>query len=198
MKTDKKHIEFTASSLRGANDVYKRGGHVTMMFKDQTFRLFFDNRRMMLEPENFDTFDLSDKLLDSAPLKDIEECRKLRFFSTFHRTILYNKMTSKSRDTKYKNTLEIAVRSFIKGLFSEQPLFGLEQHKSRFKSYKDLIEFIHNHEPCKRISLTPQSLSNLKNRKILIKPVPRTKETEEFIKYVKMELEHFNEINFFK
>lgn len=198
LKTDKKDIEFTASSLRGANDVYKKGGHVTMIFKDQTFRLLFDNRRRIIEPENFDTFDLSDKLLDSKPLLDIEECRRLRFLSSFHRTTLYNKITSKSRGARYKNTLEIAVRAFIKGLFAEQPLFGLDGYKERFKNYKDLINFIHNYEPCKHISLTPQSLSNLKHRRILIKPVPRTNETEAFVEYVKTELKLFEDQNFFK
>lgn len=199
MKSDSKFFEFTASSLRGANEIYKKGGHVTMTYKDQTYRLFFDNRRRIIEPDDFnDNFDLSSNLLDSEPLWDTTECGKLRFLGSFHRNALFNRITSKSRGTKYKNTLEIAVRSFIKALFSKEPMFGLEEHKDIFNSYKEIIEFIHSHEPCKRISLTPQSISNLKQRKILIKPVPRTPETEAFVEYVKTKLVNFKDQNFFK
>jgi len=49
LATLEKYFEFTQSSLRGANEIYKKGGHVTMTFKEQIFRLMFDNRRQIVD-----------------------------------------------------------------------------------------------------------------------------------------------------
>jgi hypothetical protein len=35
-----KTITFTTTSLRSATDIYKYGGHVTMVYRDQDFRLW--------------------------------------------------------------------------------------------------------------------------------------------------------------
>jgi hypothetical protein len=47
MKTENKTIEFVQSRLRSASDIYKRGGHVTMVRRDQLFRMHYDNRRQL-------------------------------------------------------------------------------------------------------------------------------------------------------
>lgn len=47
LNTDEKELEFIQTSLRSALDLYKDGGHVTMIQKDQTFRLHYDNRRLI-------------------------------------------------------------------------------------------------------------------------------------------------------
>jgi hypothetical protein len=48
IKTENKTLEFVQSSLRSASDVYKKGGHVTMKYRDQIFRMHYDNRRQLL------------------------------------------------------------------------------------------------------------------------------------------------------
>jgi len=47
LKSETKTLEFTQSRLRTATDIYKQGGHVTMIYRDQLFRMHFDNRRVL-------------------------------------------------------------------------------------------------------------------------------------------------------
>ena len=44
-----RNIEFIQSSLRSALDIVKYGGHVTKKYKDQKFRLLYDNRREIID-----------------------------------------------------------------------------------------------------------------------------------------------------
>lgn len=48
LKSEKKTIGFVQHRLRSATDIYKKGGHVISTYKDQIFRLHFDNRRVLL------------------------------------------------------------------------------------------------------------------------------------------------------
>lgn len=47
-----KEIEYINTSLRSGLDIYKHGGHVTRVYRDQRFRLFNDGRRRVLIPQN--------------------------------------------------------------------------------------------------------------------------------------------------
>ena len=160
----------TQSTLRGANEIYKKGGHVTMTYKDQIFRLLYDNRREIIEPLNFKSLDFSNCIIDSMPLYSIEECKKIRFISKIQRTSVYNKNTTKSglSKTVYKHYLDLAVKNFIKGYLNIEPLFGLQGNE--FKNYKEMIDFILTYEPAKHIRISSQSISNLKHRKLIFKP----------------------------
>jgi hypothetical protein len=40
-----KTIDFVTSSLRSATDIYKKGGHVTMEYRDQDNRVMYGNTR---------------------------------------------------------------------------------------------------------------------------------------------------------
>lgn len=46
-KSETKEVEYVQSSLRSAKDIYKHGGNVTMKFRDQIFRMHYDNRRQL-------------------------------------------------------------------------------------------------------------------------------------------------------
>jgi len=46
-KSENKTIEYVQGRLRSASDIYKKGGHVTMVRRDQLFRMHFDNRRIL-------------------------------------------------------------------------------------------------------------------------------------------------------
>jgi hypothetical protein len=192
-----KFIEFTSSTLRGAKDIFTKGGNVMKTFKDQLFRLFFDNRREIIEPTYYGTYgdkidtDLSNMLLDSKPLKNIDQCRTLRFISKFPITLPFNKMSTNRGKSAYKTKLEIAVRSFIKAYYNNIENFGFKGNE--FPRAKDLISFISGITSTKEIKLpTPQSICNLKNRNSIILPVPYCDATFDFAQKVKLHFKDFD------
>ena len=174
LKNDNKFIEYTKSSLRSAKDIFIKGGHVTNEFKEQTFRLFYDNRRNIieqLENSKVNEYDLSNRLLDSLPLKDSIKCKTLRFLSKFPITTPFNKNNTNRCKTRYNNTLEIAVRNFIKALHNTDERFNFNGERFGLKGnvfvcYNDLINFISDFKSTKDIKYTKQAISNLKNRKL--------------------------------
>lgn len=56
-----KQIDYISTSLRSALDIYKRGGHVTRVYRDQRFRLNFDGRREIQVCD-----DIRDKIQDGT------------------------------------------------------------------------------------------------------------------------------------
>jgi len=49
-QSESKTIEYIQSRLRSATDIFKKGGHVTMVYKDQQFRMHYDNKRVLEVP----------------------------------------------------------------------------------------------------------------------------------------------------
>lgn len=193
LKSEYKSLEFVNQSLRSALDIYKEEGQITPLFKDKKFRLHYDNKRLIILPEELEnTIDFSDILLDSKPVSNSEYSRVLRFLSKFNKQSLYNKQTSSSSGSIYRSYLELAVRNFIKGLLSNPQKFNLN---TEVTSYSDLIKFVKDFD--NEIKITKQSISNLKNRQIIFKTVPRTKETLKFIDYVKEKYKDFDDESFF-
>ena len=91
---DVKEVVYINRRLRSALDVFKRGGHVTNEFKDQFFRLNYDNRREILfDVSANNEFNASEKLLDSKPVEDISVAE------------LYRGLSKKSFVQKYQRTL---------------------------------------------------------------------------------------------
>jgi hypothetical protein len=170
LKGAEKFFEFTQKRLRSAKDIFTNGGHVTISYKDQKFRMFYDNRREVIEPEGFIGYDLSNTLLDTKPLVNIIQAQKRRFISKFPYTYSYNKLSSSRLSTKYRSYLEVGVRNFIKGCVSKESYFGLRGDE--FKSYKELMSFIYDFESTKgiklsKVKISEQSISNLKNRRLI-------------------------------
>lgn len=199
--SDKKYFEFTRNSLRSAKDVFDKGGHVMMTMKDQIFRLFYDNRRRIIDPSGISSwksscFDFSNKLMDSLPLLDINDCKTRRFITKFPTTVPFNKNNTNRAKTPYKTNLEIGVRNFIKAYYSQNENFGLKV--GEFKYYKDIISFISGYSQTKGIKLSSTSISNLRHRKLIWKPVPRTNENLAFVEYIKQRFPDFKEDQFLK
>lgn len=175
MKSGEKIIEYTRKSLRSAKDIFNKGDHVTTILKDQTFRLLHDNRRSIVEDETFKNInrvDLSNTLMDSKPLKNINHWKTLRFGSKFPITNPFNKNNANRSQTTYKTNIEVGVRNFIKGYYSKNETFGLKGNE--FKYVKDIISFIYGRGSTKDIKISTSSVSKLKNRKLIWKPVPPT------------------------
>ena len=194
--SDTQKIEFIESSLRGGNEIYKKGGHVMMKYKEKTFSLRYDNRRRILADNN--EMDFSAQLLDSVPLERLEDAKVYRAISEILSKRIFSQYITRSSDKSCKTILESAVRCFIKGLLAEKPMFGLEKYKNRFETYNEIIKYLKSFEKIKTMSLTTKSISKLKNRKMILKPVKRTKDVEEFVDFIKIELKDFNEVEFFK
>jgi hypothetical protein len=65
LDTPEKHFDFIQSSLRHANEIYKKGGHVIMVYADREFKLVYDNRRQIDLEDTLN--DPLNKMLKSLP-----------------------------------------------------------------------------------------------------------------------------------
>ena len=189
LSKEDKSLEYIQFSLRSAKDIYVKGGHVTSVYKDQIYRLHYDNRRLIQTPEKFEgePYDLSKTLLDSVPVRSKEVSLNLRNVSKMHKVKIYNKNTSGLNSNIYKDYTDLAIRNFIKCLVTGENLFNLD---NRLKTYSDIINFIKSYKPNKNI--TKQSISNLKNRKVPFKSIPLTSDTVDFANYIKRTFENFD------
>lgn len=133
-----------------------------MVYKERKFSLLYDNRRRIVESKR-NLF--GPKLLDSAPLNDIEEGLYLRGVSKFFTSVSYNKNSKGAGSKTYKTALDSAILTFIKGLIAKEPMFGLLEHQEDLSDYKDIVKFIKDFDPTKSISVS--SISHLKHRRIL-------------------------------
>ena len=198
LKQRDKSFEYTQFRLRGAKDIFKKGGHVTPTYRDQKVRLLFDNRRVIIDTSSIHNFDMSSTLVDSKPYKTKDECRRQRFISKFPNINPYLKTTPTRKNSKsiYRDYLEIGYRNFIKGYLADEPLFGFKGDE--FKRYKHLISFIQGFNLSKELKISFQSISQLKLRKAILRPVPNTRENIAFAAYIKSKIPYFDVMKFLK
>jgi predicted proteasome-type protease len=99
----------------------------------------------------------------------LSSAKKQRFISKFPFTVSYNRLNAIRQTSKYKSFLEIGVRNFIKACVASELNYGLRGDE--FVSYSDIIAFINDLKSNKAvkvpIKVTKQSISNLKNRKLI-------------------------------
>jgi len=194
LSSDNKLIEYIQTSIRSAKDLYVHGGHVTKTYADRSFRLEYDNKRVINLPENLkDKTDFSDILLDSEPVVNVNQAINMRNFARFYKNSHYNKYLTKPGGTKYKKLNELAIRNFVKGLLSNPPKFNLD---NKFSSYGEIIDYIREFD--NTYKMTKSGLSKLKGRKIIVKTVPKTDETLTFVNYVKIKFPNFDTDEFFR
>lgn len=123
----------------------------------------------------------------------IYKVNSINYINTNCRSISSSSKNMASKQVnKTKDYTDLAIRTFIKGLFSSPPKFNLVYD---FKSYSDIIDFIKFYKRNARISKS--GLSNIKNRKIVMRTVLRTEETERFVEYVKTRYKNFDDQTFF-
>jgi hypothetical protein len=196
MKTPHKELEYIQYSLRSALDLYNKGGHVTMLQKDQTFRLHYDNRRLITNITSADAFL---ELLDSKPLDDVLQCAGLRSIGKLHKQKNYNRQSSLVFSNRYNSMLDLAIRNFVKGYLADPVKFNLPS--DAFKTYTEIIEYIMKYDALAlrvgKIKLTVNIISKLKNRNQMIKIVPKTEETLNFVNYLKIRFPQFDDESFF-
>ena len=134
------------------------------------------------------------QLLDSTPLKNISQGQNLRFIYKLNKTHLYNNFSSASSKKSYKKHADVAVLNFIKGLLAEPPLFNL--HREELNSYQKIVDYIKLFK--KDNGLKVGNIARLKHSTLNVKTVPRNKHSIEFVEYVKLTFNNFDEHSFYK
>lgn len=182
-----KSLEFVQQRLRSALDIYKKGGHVTRIYTDKTFRLHFDNRREIVIPKGFENnTDFSNIIFDSNPVQDIIKVKYLRGMSKINLNPKYDLRLGKTTaSNKYHDYTDLAIRNFIKGVLN-----GDYGKNIKFDNYDSMVKFIKGYKPGFRISKS--SISNLKHRPIIFKSIPLTEEVINFRDYVRKSYPYFD------
>lgn len=182
----KKLIVYTQSSLRGAKQVYEDGGHVTVVYNDQSFRLIFDNKRRILTRG----VTKDQKLFDSIPWIDAATCKSVRNNAKIAGASTYNKYLSKPKGSAYKNPWEIGVRAFVRWLVLNNKMV-----EERFDTYDKIIEFVRLGALDNKVKISKSSISKLKARTNLShslgNSVPRLPEVLSFFAYVEKHIQDF-------
>jgi hypothetical protein len=110
-------MQFT---LRSAVDLYKHGGFLTQSLSEKDFNMYYDNRRVVVENNNFDTF------YQTKPFLEKEKCILVRKMMRFHnkRFSLYSNIKS---DLVSKTTyIKTCIRMLIRLLFQQPENFGFD------------------------------------------------------------------------
>ena len=205
MNSKNKEIVYLHHRLRSALDIFKNGGHVTSIYKDQIFRMFFDNRRVIQEKEG-------NTILDSKPVKDVNQAELYRFLGKLPKNNIYQKNTSigNSYKNSYKDMTDIAVRSFIRNLLSGE----LNLDKNKFKNYTEIATFVNNYNlyidnkdskdsedsknsKNKMLNFNANIIAQLKRRSVRPKIIIKNKSTEQFVEYIKETFPNFDSDKFY-
>jgi hypothetical protein len=85
--------------------------HVTMQYRDQDFRLLYNNNRQIVD------IDAASGLMGTKPFGTVEECLQTRLKGNVIKGTIYQKNSSLPSISKYKSLLDLGVREFIKYIF---------------------------------------------------------------------------------
>jgi hypothetical protein len=178
-----KELIYIQKQLRTGKDIFVKGGNVTEKLSDRKFRLMYDNKRRVIEVEGTTLF-------DSAPLKNVEEVSLLRYISNLPKTKGYSRNLSSSDSGKYKNSLDLVVRNFVRALLNN--LCGLDVKV--FKNYSQIVNFLKEYD--NKAAISENVISQLKRRGGFCK-VPKTLEGESFVEHVQVKFPKFDPEKFF-
>jgi hypothetical protein len=188
-----KSLNFIQHTLRSAKDIYKKGGHVTSVYRDQVYRLLFDNKRIIIDSKIDPNLKDSKNILDSKPVSTAELSNLFRYLSNYSKDGIYSKSLGSSYSNKYKNLSEIIIRNFLKALLNNE----LNLKYKYFKNYDGIIKFIMHFKPIHKINITENYLAQLKRRGNFVR-VPPSSELDRFIEYVKKTFPDFDDKGFRK
>lgn len=177
MDTNEKAFNFLKMQLRGAKEIYMKGGQVTSVYSDQMYRVMYDNKRIIID-------DINSNLLDSRPLNNVDEGMLVRYISNLPKTYLYSR-NIQSVSAKYKSKDELIIRNFIKALLNN----NLNLEKDSFNNYREIVDYIKDFKP--EYNISENYISQLKRRGNFVK-VPRNEFGELFVDYVKIRFPNFD------
>ena len=189
------HFEFVQSGLRSALDIYKHGGHMIQKYSDRTLSILYDNRRCIIENESSENKGVG--FYDSKAWNSISEYARIRTLKSLVKTPIFTGYTTQVSKA-YKSYIDTGVRAFIKSCLTDLDECRYGIPKNYFSSYKALINFIELYKPAKELKLNASKISMLRNRRTISRAVPRTKENESFIEYIKLTFPNFESDRFFR
>jgi hypothetical protein len=181
-KSHDKRFSYVQTRLASALDVFKSDNRqVTMQYSDFRYSVLNDNKRL------FNENPLPASFYDSRPYDNDKQCSLNRYVSRLNSKHIFNSDTSiQISKSKYNSVVEIAVRKFIRCLFSEE--FGLTIKV--FKGYKSVCEFINYYNKCSTIkniediNIKPNTISAIKRRPLRHGPLPLSDIVKDFVDYV--------------
>lgn len=173
MNSSNKELVYIHKSLRSALNIFKNGGHVTAIYKDQIFRLLFDNKRVIKDWVKRD-------LLDSSPVKDVDQAEMFRFLGKLSNSNIYqkNSTSSNSYNNTYKDMTDIMVRNFVRCLLSNE----MNLDKNYFKNYAEIVDFIKKYD--NNIRISTNIIAQLKRRIPRPKKLIKNQSSIKFIDYI--------------
>jgi hypothetical protein len=187
--TTAREFAYVQRSLRSALDIFKHGGTVTPTFKSRTFRMINDNRRLF-DSEN-SNLEAINTMIDSSPMKDVHQCALNRFISNLPKSRVYHKASQVGNSNiKYRSNLDLAVKSFINGLFTNA--YNVKTNK--FRQYSDIVEFVKGYKSTYKIS--ENNIALIKFRSINYKKLPIDSDVLGFVDYVKSKYPNFDSDKF--
>src|SRR5690348_4060394 len=117
--------------------------------------MLFDNRRIIID----DSIEGMGSLKDSKPVLNTSVALLNRFIGKMSSQVSYHKNTHNTPlKTKYNSKLELVVRAFIRGLFSEKYNLSI----SSFDNYKEVVNFIKVFD--KTYKINENTIASLKRR----------------------------------
>lgn len=93
---------------------------------------------------------------------------------------------------KNKKNVDLAVQNILKGLFSEPPMFNL--NRDGLETYSKIREYLKTFNYA--LNLKPTNIASLKRRKLTMRTVPKSEQSDEFIKFLKIKFPNFDEESF--
>lgn len=196
MKSESRTLEFVQGRLRSASDIYKRGGHVTMIKRDQLFRMHYDNRRVLewevTIPSSVEV------LVDSKPLETIAQGRNLRFIARLIKQPQFGKYIGGSKKLRsYRGQEDLVIRNFLKCLLSTPPLFNLT--RDELTTYQNIIDYLKLYNAT--VTTTPNTLAHIaykvRHSRLKWRPVQKTVESERFLNFVLVKFRDFDVEGFY-
>lgn len=124
-----KEVYFMKNSLRGANEIFKKGGHVSMGYTESKFRVVYDNKRLIIPLLDMtDYIKLDDRgneyldltlnggvFLDSKPYASVDECRMNRFVASRLKSKIYKHNDYAPRLLpRVENTKDLCIRWLLR------------------------------------------------------------------------------------
>lgn len=167
-----KSVFFTQFSIRSGTEILKYGGHVTGKYLEKTFNVIFDSKRVIVRGTG--------GRMTSIPLNTASDGLIINIVnklssSKYSKTSPIQNFRSSSKDSY----ATLFARSLIRCLFSNPAAFGLEQSLVKRTFVFDLLSSIGK-------KVTPNYISKQKSGVFIPKSVPKTPQTLEMMKSLKI------------
>lgn len=134
-------------------------------------------------------------LVDSKPVTLVKQAENMRYIGSLYKKKTYSRYLSVGgvMVNRYKDKTDIAIRNFVKGLVSTPPLYNLPPNV--FLTNIEVVKFVKGYKPS--VSLGVERVSLYKTRDVELGKITRTKESDDFVSYVKQRFPMFDTESFY-